>query len=208
MFYFRLLAYLIVASTFSTAIAGSFDDFFGAVRTNDASTVAKLLERGFDPNARDEGGQCALGLAARDGADRVVDVLLRQSQLEVDTRNNAGETALMLAALHGRLDISERLVARGAAITQKGWNPLLYAAAGPEPKLIAWLLEKGAPIESRSPNGTTALMMAARYGSEQSVMLLLAHGADVKARNDRGMNAADFARSADREALAERLDSR
>jgi len=208
MYYFRFVLYLIVTAIFTTTNAGSFDEFFAAVRSNDAGAVASLLERGFDPNARDQDGQCALGLAARDGADRVVDVLLRQPQLLVDTRNNAGETALMLAALHGRMDISERLIARGAAITQKGWNPLLYAAAGPEPKLVAWLLEKGAPIESPSPNGTTALMMAARYGSEQSVLVLLAHRANVKARNERGMNAADFARSVGRESLAERLDSR
>jgi len=208
MYYIRTLAYLIVITSLSSANAGSFDDFFSAVKSNDAGAVSSLLARGFDPNARNEGGQFALGLAARDGADRVVDVLLKQPQLEVDTRNNAGETALMLAALHGHMSISERLIAHGAAVTQKGWNALLYAAAGPEPKLVEWLLEKGAPIESRSPNGTTALMMAARYGSEQTVLLLLAHHADVKVRNERGMNAADFARSVGRESLAERLDSR
>ncbi|MCG3188336.1 MAG: hypothetical protein LKCHEGNO_00314 [Burkholderiaceae bacterium] len=206
--YLKLTLYIFAILTVSLARAGSFDDFFQAIRANDATTVASLLERGFDPNARDAQGQCALGLAARDGAEQVVDVLLRQPRLNVDTRNNAGETALMLAALHGRLGIADNLIARGAAITQQGWNALLYAAAGPDPKMVARLLEKGAPIDSRSPNGTTPLMMAARYGNEQSVTILLAHHADVAARNERGMNAADFARSVGRDALAQRLDSR
>jgi ankyrin repeat protein len=50
-------------------------------------------------------------------------------------------------------------------------------------------------------------MMAARYGNEASVDLLLARGADPRARNDRSMNAAEFARSAGREALAARLEA-
>jgi ankyrin repeat protein len=71
--------------------------------------------------------------------------------------------------------------------------------------VLALLLDKGAPVNARSPNGTTPLMMAARYGSEQSVDLLLARGADPTALNDRQLGAADFARQGGREALAERL---
>jgi len=205
---FKLAFYLIVVAFVLSASAGSFDDFFRAVAFDDASAVANLLARGFDPNARDGDGQCALGLAAREGSERVVDVLLKQAQLNIDTRNNTGETALMFAALHGRLQMAQRLIERGAAVTQDGWNPLHYAATGPEPKIVALLLNKGAPIDARSPNGTTALMMAARYGSEQSVMLLLQQRADPAARNERGLNAADFARSAGRESLAKRLESR
>lgn len=206
--YFRLSSYLLAALFVCSSWAGSFDDFFRAVRADDATGVESLLERGFDPNARDESGQVALGLAVREGSDRVVDVLLKHPQLDVNSSNSAGETALMLAALQGRLQVSQRLIERGARISQQGWTPLHYAASGPEPRVVALLLERGAPIEARSPNGTTALMMAARYGSEESVTLLLEQRASASVRNERGMNAADFARSAGREALAKRLESR
>jgi ankyrin repeat protein len=208
MYYFRSIIYCIVTVCFSTSNAGSFDDFFRAVRTDNSSGVANLLERGFDPNARDESGQTALVLAIREKSDRVVEVLLRSPQLDINSRNSVGETALMLAALQGQLELSQRLIARGASISQDGWNPLHYAATGPEPKIVALLLERGAPIEARSPNGTTALMMAAGYGNEQSVTLLLTQHADATARNDRGLNAADFARIAGRESLTKRLESR
>jgi len=208
MHHFRSVFYLIVIVFFSAVYAGSFDDFFRAVRTDNGSGVASLLERGFDPNARDESGQPALSLAVREGSDRVVDVLLRNPQLDLNARNSVGETPLMFAALKGRFELAQRMIEQGASIRQDGWNPLHYAASGPEPKIVALLLQRGAPIEARSPNGTTALMMAARYGSEQSVTLLLEQHADASARNERGMNAADFARSADREALAKRLESR
>ncbi|HEU5296863.1 MAG TPA: ankyrin repeat domain-containing protein [Burkholderiaceae bacterium] len=205
---FKFAIYLTITACISSAVAGSFEDFFRAIRTDNADTVATLLQRGFDPNAHDEKGQTALGLAVREHAGRVVDVLLKHPQLDVNALNGVGETALMFAALQGELELTSRLIARGASVSQQGWNPLHYAATGPESKVVALLLQRGAPIEARSPNGTTALMMAARYGSEQSVMLLLEQHADATARNDRGMNAADFARSAGRETLAKRLESR
>ena len=206
--YFKYICYLIAAACVSLANAGSFDDFFRAVRTDNPSGVASLLERGFDPNAHDGSGQSALTLAVHERSDRVLDVLLKQPQLDLNARNSVGETALMLAALQGRLELTQRLIRQGASISQDGWNPLHYAATGPEPEIVALLLQRGAPIEARSPNGTTALMMAARYGSEQSVALLLQQHADTAARNERGMDAADFARSAGRETLAKRLESR
>lgn len=206
--HFRFAIYLLVFLCFSSARSGSFDDFFRAVKTDNASGVSSLLERGFDPNAHDESGQCALGLAVREKSDRVVEVLLMQAQLDINARNGAGETALMLAALQGRLELAQRLIQQGASISQDGWNPLHYAATGPEPKIVALLLQRGAPIEARSPNGTTALMMAAGYGSEQSVTLLLAQHADATTRNERGLNASDFARLAGRESLTKRLESR
>ena len=205
---FKKVIYCIVVLWISGASAGAFDDFFRAVRTDDAVTVGQLLERGFDPNTHEEGGQSALSLAVRERASHVIDVLLKHPQLEVNAQNRFGETALMLAALQGRLDLVRRLLDRGAAVEQEGWTPLHYAASGPETQVVALLLARGAAIEARSPNGTTPLMMAARYGNEQSVAVLLEHQADTQARNDRGMNAADFARSVGRAELAKRLESR
>jgi ankyrin repeat protein len=48
-------------------------------------------------------------------------------------------------------------------------------------------------------------MMAARYGPEDSVDLLLSRGASLSARNIQGLGAADFARLGGREKLAARL---
>jgi len=206
--HFKIAVYLLALFMVSSAKAGSFDDFFRGVRTDNGSGVANLLERGFDPNAHDESGQSALCLAIKEKSDRVVEVLLVHPQIDVNGRNSVGESPLMLAALQGRLELTQRLITMGAATQQSGWNPLHYAATGPEPKVVALLLQRGAPIEAPSPNGTTALMMAAGYGSEQSVALLLEQHANATARNGRGLNAADFARLAGRENLAKRLESR
>jgi len=205
--YFKIVIYIIVNIAVFPAAAGSYEDFFQAVRLDNAAPVEDLLRRGFDPNSTDEAGQPALALAAREGSVKVWTLLLRHPQLKPDAKNSAGETALMLAALKGREDLVSRLLERGAAVNQEGWSPLHYAATGPSPGIVRLLLQRGASIDARSPNGTTPLMMAAQYGAEESVTLLLAHRADARVRNERGLNAADFARLIGREKLAQRLDS-
>jgi ankyrin repeat protein len=51
-------------------------------------------------------------------------------------------------------------------------------------------------------------MMAARYGHEDSVRVLLAANANPRLRNQKDLSAADFAREAGREALAQQLAQR
>lgn len=205
MFRFKKLLYLIVLLGVSYAFAGSYEDFFVAVKRNDGGSVTELLQRGFDPNTPDPSGKVALILALQAENFAVAEALMARPDLNVNALNPAGESALMMAALHGNLVWCERLLARGASINKPGWTPLHYAATGPEPKVVKLLLERGAVVDAESPDKTTPLMMAARYGKEESVTLLLAHGADPKRINARNMNAADFARGGGREWLAERL---
>jgi len=201
----RSSIYLVVITCFSTAKAGSYEDFFVAVKRNDGRTVSALMERGFDPNTRDPQGQVALILALKAEDLAVAEALLARPETKVDLVNSVGESALMMAALRGQTDWCQRLLARGAPVNQPGWSPLHYAATGPEPKIVQLLLERGATVDAESPNRTTPLMMAARYGKEESVKLLLARGADLKRTNDLNMTAADFARGAGRDSLAAQL---
>jgi uncharacterized protein len=203
--YSKFIAYLIVATAVSTASAGSYEDFFRAVNVDNAGLVKDLLARGFDPNSASEKGQTGLYLALRDGSPKVAEALMADPRTLIDAPNASDETPLMMAALRGQLELATRLLDRGAKLNRPGWTPLHYAATGPETPVVAMLLTRGAEIESRSPNDTTPLMMAARYGHEDSVNLLLAKGASLQARNDQGLNAADFARLGGRERLAARL---
>ena len=205
--YIRNTLYSIVLMSFSSAMAGAYEDFFRAVNIDNTSAVATLLQQGFDPNAPHEQGQVALFLAMREGSVQVAALLLAQPGIRVDAVNANDETPLMMAALRGNLAWAQRLIERGAQVNRAGWTPLHYAASGPEPKLVALMLDRGANVDARSPNGSTPLMMAARYGPEASALQLLERGASRQARNERDMTAADFARSAGRDALAKRLDA-
>ena len=190
-----------------TAFAANLDsvDFFRAVNTDNASGVSRALSQGFDPNALDEHGQPALILALQLESPKVAKVLMDAKGVQLDVRNHAGETPLMMAALKSEVDAATALVAHGAAVNKDGWSPLHYAATGGSAAIVKLLLSKGARLEARSPNGSTPLMLAARYGNEEAVDALLAAGGDRTLKNDLGMDASAFAASAGREKLAARL---
>lgn len=177
-----------------------------AARNDHAGTVMSLLLAGVDPNLRDGQRNTALHVAIREESGKALEVLLKSPGTDVNAINQAGETPLMLAAIHGRLDWVQLLVKRGALVNDAGWTALHYAAAGPNEHVVRWLLEQGAEIDARSPNGTTPLMMAAGYGGLSGADILIDAGADVTLRNDHRMSAADFARRAGQDELAERLD--
>lgn len=203
--FLKIFIYLIVAVWFQSATADSAVQFFRAINVDDDRTVAALLKAGFDPNTRSEKGQSGLFVALQDESPKVAALLIAHPGTGIDAANDNGETPLMMAALRGNLELAHRLLERGAAVNRPGWTPLHYAGSGPEPRMVALLLARGAAVDARSPNGSTPLMLAASYGPEGAVDLLLAQGASLQARNDRGLGPADFAERAGRESLAERL---
>ncbi|GAB4214113.1 MAG: ankyrin repeat domain-containing protein [Rhodoferax sp.] len=182
----------------SGAQAGSYEDFFTAIVRDDGDTIRSLLARGFDPNTVDPKGIPALLLTLRDPALDALNALLDAPKLNVNARNAADESALMLAALKGLLAQCQTLIARDADVNKPGWTPLHYAATGGHVPVIALLLEHNAYIDAESPNGTTPLMMAAYYGSTEAVQALLDAGADPELRNQQDLSALDFARRASR----------
>lgn len=186
-------------------LAAPIDDLVLAAELNDGYTVSKLLQRGVDPNKPDSRGRYALGMALREDSDKALDSLLAHPQLDIAAVNANGESALMLAAIKGNLDGVKKIVKKGAAINSAGWSPLHYACSGPDNGVAAWLLSQGSDINARSPNGSTPLMLSARYGALDLPATLLKAGADVNLRNDLGLSAADFAAAAGRDELQAKL---
>jgi len=191
------------------ASAGPADDFFTAVKRDNAGAISRLLQSGFNPNLKDAKGDGGLIIAIREPSPRSLKVLLDSPATRAEVRNANDESPLMMAAIKGQLDVVRQLIAKDADVNKTGWTPLHYAvsAGGPDQLAIArLLLDASAYIDAESPNRTTPLMMAARYGSEQAVKLLFDEGADPTLRNEQGLTAADFARKAEREDLAAQLD--
>ncbi len=201
--YLKLIAYLFVFIHISCVNAGSYEDYFSAVKSDDASTIRSLLTRGFDGNVRDSKGEHALHVAIRENAGKAVQALLSWEKIEVEARNKVDESPLMLAALTGQLDIAKNLIERDADVNKTGWTPLHYAATRGHLELMRLLLDKSAYIDAASPNGTTPLMMAAFYGTPSAVKLLLEAGADPFLKNHQDLTAIDFAQRANRADAAE-----
>lgn len=204
--YLKFIAQLILAVGVSSAFADAYVDFFRAVNLDNTHAVRELLNRGFDPNAVNEKGEYALYVAVRDESPKVAALLIAHPHTDVDAANAAGETPLMMAALRGKVELARQIIERGGQVNRDGWTPLHYAASGAGHAVLPLLLSRGARVDARSPNGSTPLMLAAQYGTEDAVEMLLRQGADPRLVNARGLRAADFARLAGRDQLAGRLE--
>ena len=196
--YFKKVIYLIVIAGFSSANAGSYEDFFLAIKQDNPAAIQNLLQRGFDPNTIDPNGQAGQFIALREPSPKVAQVLIDWPKTNVNLLNSKGESALMLAALTDQQDLAEKLIKKGADVNKTGWTPLHYAATKGHLAIISLLLEQHAYIDAESPNGTTPLMMAAMYGTAAAVKLLLQEGADPQLKNQQGLTALQFAERASR----------
>lgn len=191
--HFRYFLYLYVLIGYSFSNAGSYDDFFIAIKQDNASSISRLLAQGFDVNTVNPDGQYGLIMALRESSAKVAKVLVEHPATKVDVRNAVDESPLMLAALRGYMDLCATLVSRGAEINKPGWTPLHYAATAGNPDIVALLLKHGAKINAIAPNGSTPLMMGAMFGSTEVVKQLLDAGADPDLKNAGGQTALDYA---------------
>jgi len=88
----------------------------------------------------------ALRQAAESGDQPALQALLDR-HVDIDSRDDMGRTALMLAVLHGRTDAVDLLLEQGAdpnLADIHGTTPLQAAMAGNERAIIAELQRKGA----------------------------------------------------------------
>jgi ankyrin repeat protein len=191
--YFKYALKIVVFIYFSVSHAGSYDDFFVAIKRDNVWTMSDLLQRGFDPNTPSPQGVHGLILAIQEPSFRVIDLLIAWPSTRVEARNSADESPLMLAALKGYLEVCQKLLTRDADVNKTGWTPLHYAATGGHVEVVRLLLEHHAYLDAESPNGSTPLMMAAMYGNLQTVKVLLDAGADPGLANKSNASALDFA---------------
>ena len=175
-----------------------------AARTGVVESVESLLAHGADPMARERWlGQTALMWAAAERHAAVVAPLVAGGA-EVDGRSDAGFTPLMFAARLGHIDTVDALLEAGADIHQTlpdGTGALVVAVINAHYDLAVHLLERGADPNA-SEQGWTALhqvvwtrrpntnknqhnpspRQSGRVTDLELVELLVAHGADVNAR--------------------------
>jgi len=114
------------------------------------------------------------------------------SGVDPNVRDDEGAPALMLATLFADVECVEQLLKKGADPNQAdavGATALMWAI--PDIQKARVLIERGANVNARSTNlGRTPLLIAAASpGSVQLLTLLLARGADLRAKDAAGSNA-------------------
>ncbi|KAI9854299.1 MAG: hypothetical protein M1813_001292, partial [Trichoglossum hirsutum] len=158
-----------------------------------------LLLRLFQGNivntdAVDEEGRTLLWLAADNGREAIVKLLLDSGQVDVNSKyNRGGQTPLLWAAEKGHEDIVKLLLDSGQVdVNSKdhgGLTPLSWAVEMGHGAIVKLLLNSGrVDINSKdNRSNQTPLLWAAEKGHEDIVKLLLESGqVDVNSEDNRG----------------------
>ena len=157
-----------------------------AVMKNQPAALTTLLDLGANTESVDEARFSALDLAAFNGRHDLAQMLLERG----------AKVRLPAAlALHRTADV-ERLLRTDPGTLQPGgrWGNLIVRASERAPgDVIEVLIRNGASVNVRdnpktsidSTSGYTPLHAAAWYGNVSAIDVLLKHGADVRAREEK-----------------------
>ncbi|XP_047339029.1 putative ankyrin repeat protein RF_0381 [Impatiens glandulifera] len=171
-----------VQNFLSAAVSGNLDLFKKlAAGFDDGNDLAKSVAAVKDANKRG-----ALHFAAREGNIDVCKYLVEELKLDINEKDEDGETPLLHAARLGHIATSKYLVECGAnpaIASELGATALHHAAGIGNVELLEFLLSKGAQVDSQSDSGTP-LIWAAGHGQEDAVKLLLAHHANPNSETD------------------------
>ena len=128
------------------------NEFRLAAAEGDLTRMARLRQRGANPDARTEALWTPLTQAAERGDVRVASALL-DFGADPHRAEGGGNTALFYAALNGHLPVVELLLARGADPNRRGGSaknlsPLAIAERSQRPEVVARLRAAGAKPEA------------------------------------------------------------
>jgi len=111
----------------------------------------------------------------------------------VNARDSDSETPLHMAVLNRAEEVVYSLFDAGASVNAKDnalRTPLHFCA---DPAIMRALLRAGADPNAKNFIGDTPLMNAVVIGNEEALPILLAYGARVSDKNDKGLTALDLA---------------
>ncbi|MFC1884615.1 ankyrin repeat domain-containing protein [Thermodesulfobacteriota bacterium] len=123
--------------------------------------------------------------AAREGNSSKIEYLIRHD-LDLNSRDQYGMTALHLLAMKGETHLVKLLIENGADPNSKngiGMTPLFMAAENGNEELSILLISNGARINETDDAGRVPLHIAAQFGNNNIIKLFIANGADPERKN-------------------------
>jgi len=156
--------------------------------------VKFLLEKGADALIVDQKGHNAFLLACDLGQLAVAKYLLKHVPGIQYQQNQLNDILINLSASNrNSLEMMKFMTGLGADVNARskdrfGWNGLICASMGGRADAVRFLLKKGANVNAVDNYGNTALMSAAKYGTDidEVVRVLLENGASLEQKNFTG----------------------
>jgi hypothetical protein len=147
-----------------------------------ASVAQELIDRGWDPDAKNAYGFTALHRVASSQNTDLALLLLRNGA-SVSPVNGFNQTPLHFAEISGHKDVVNLLQDWGADISaqnKKGETALHYAAVSNDQSMLKHLLKRGASVDVRTHKGESPLDWA--RNNTKSAEILVKAGAQVGPR--------------------------
>ena len=161
-----------------------------AAMNGHADICRLLLAAGAEPNSRNKWKNTPLQWACNKGHTEVAKLLLAVPGIDAVATDANADTNLAIAAMNGRTDVVELLLAAGVDPSTKnkwGNSPLQWACNKGFAEVAKLLLAvPGIDIAAPDANGDTNLAIAAMNGRADVVKLLLAAGASASTKNKWG----------------------
>jgi ankyrin repeat protein/beta-lactamase regulating signal transducer with metallopeptidase domain len=146
---------------------------------HDALLAERLISKGADVRLKSQTGTTALHIACIFGIKDLAELLIR-SGADINARDNYGATPLFRAAGGGYVGVIELLIEKGADVNlalNEGATPISMANQRSNAEVVAILRQHGAK---------ETLHGAVASGDIEGVKRLIAQGADLNARNEKG----------------------
>lgn len=170
-----------------------------AAQNADIELIELLIQKGANPNIQDIYSTSPLEYACCRSENPVMVIqnmqvvclkdntfdcvkLMVNGGAEIDYKNIAGETALILSSRKCRSEVVNFLLQSGADIQvkdNKGFTALMMASGACQLKSMESLIKCNADLNVRNNDGDTALMRAVMFNHIDAVKMLIESGADI-----------------------------
>lgn len=156
------------------------DEFFRAIRQNEAANVKLFLQAGIDANARNKAGETALTFAAVNSNEAVIKALAEKADLNL--ADKSGNTPIFIALKKEKFENFNALLDKGAdangtgtAGNVKNQSVLYVAVLVNKTDIVKKLIDKGAKPDLADSDGSipiTEQVLALRPNMDVFKMLL------------------------------------
>lgn len=190
----------------------SLVDYYREAANGLVTKLTQLVKKDLPPNdSRSHGTTNLLHRATKEKNQTVVSELLKCGYRNVDAKNQDGQTAVHLAALHSNEDILKLLLNANVNVNcmdSTGNTPLHYACRTKSASFVRTLIAAKANIQVRNINtGYVPLHDAARHGNIEAVKELIAAHAPHMPRTESGEFPLDLAKEMNRTEVVEFLSN-